>query len=219
MLVDCEGLKKSNVRVGVYCIFNTSNGRRYVGSSNNLWRRFTEHRRHLATGTHHNQFLQNDYVKSGPDSFLFFILQECSKTARILLEQHWLDAVWDNKQQCYNLDSIAGARTTWVASEETKKRMSAAKKGKPTGSCSELRREAIRKARLGKPHLFSAAGKQRMIESKQKTYNVQLVSPDGIVYGPITNLHAFCREHQLDRASMTRLISGKQKRLGQWKLK
>jgi group I intron endonuclease len=215
---DCEGLKKNEKRVGIYCIFNTSNGRRYVGSSNNLWRRFTEHRRHLRKGIHTNQFLQNDYAKSGSDAFLFFILQECQEEVRIATEQQWLDALWDGKQLCYNLDSTAGSRTTWVPSDETKKRMSLAKKGKSTGPCSEFRKKAISQGKLGKSVIHTPEGKQRMIKSKQKTYDVRLVAPEGVVYGPITNLHAFCREHLLDRASVLRLISGKQKRVGQWKL-
>lgn len=217
-MFDCEGLSKKIKRVGVYCIFNTSNGRRYVGSSNNLWRRFTEHRRHLRNGCHGNQFLQHDHAKCGAGSFIFFILQECSEEVRIAFEQRWLDAIWDDRVFCYNLESTAGGRTSWIPSEETKHKMSLARKGKPRGPCSDLRREAIREAKVGKPNPFSAEGKQRMIESKQKTYEVQLVSPDGVVYGPITNLHAFCREHKLDRASVLRVINGKQKRVGQWKL-
>jgi len=217
-MFDCEGLKKSQNRVGVYCIFNTNNGRRYVGSSNNLWRRFTEHRRHLKKGIHSNRFLQNDHAKSGPDVFIFFIIQECSKETRIAQEQKWLNSVWDNKQLCYNLDSTAGARTGWMPSEETKERMSAAKKGKPTGPCSDTRREAIREAKLGKSHLFSVGGKQKMVESKQKTYDVQLLAPSGVVYGPIVNLHAFCREQRLDRASVLRVIKGVQGHVNGWRL-
>jgi hypothetical protein len=162
--------------------------------------------------------LQNDYAKSGSDAFLFFILQECQEEVRIATEQQWLDALWDGKQLCYNLDSTAGSRTTWVPSDETKKRMSLAKKGKSTGPCSEFRKKAISQGKLGKSVIHTPEGKQRMIKSKQKTYDVRLVAPEGVVYGPITNLHAFCREHLLDRASVLRLISGKQKRVGQWKL-
>lgn len=217
-MYDCENLKKHNRKVGVYCIFNISNGRRYVGSSNNLWRRFTEHRRQLKKRTHGNQFMQNDYVKSGSDMFLFFILQECQEETRLILEQSWLDAVWDGKVDCYNIEPKVESRVGWSPSIETRQRMSLAKKGKLTGPCSELRREAIRQSRAGKFNNWSPEGKRKVVESKQKTYIVELLAPDGTVYGPITNLHAFCREHDLDRASILRLINGKQGRVGMWKL-
>jgi group I intron endonuclease len=215
---DCENLTKKNKRVGVYCIFNTSNGRRYVGSSNNLWRRFLEHRRHLQTGIHDNQFLQNDYNKSHSDAFIFFILQECSENQRIVIEQKWIDALWDNRALCYNLDSTAGSRTHWIPSAETRKKMSEAHRGKKRGPCSPERAKAISEANKGRTGELSAEGRKRMVESKQKTYAVQLLAPDGTVYGPIINLHAFCREHELDRASILRLINGKQGRVGMWKL-
>ena len=217
-MLDCEGLKKSVKKVGIYCICNLVNNRQYIGSTNNMWRRFTEHRRHLKSGIHGNAFLQNDYNKCGKEAFAFFILEECKLSNCLELEQQWLDIVWDNKQQCYNIDCVAGARTNSVVSEETKRKISLAKKGKKTGPCSALRREAIRQATMGKHHLLSPAGKQRMIMSKQKTYNTQLLAPDGSIYGPITNLHAFCREHKLDRASILRMIKGKQGRVGSWRL-
>ena len=217
-MLNCDQLKKSNKVVGVYCIFNVNNGRRYVGSSNHLWTRFTEHRRHLRNGIHENQFLQNDYQKCGGDSFLFFVLEKCSEDSRITIEQRWLDALYDNRVMCYNIEQEAKGRRAWNPSEETRKRMSLAKKGKSTGPCSDLRRVAIQKAKLGKPNAQTPEGKQRMIASKQKIYNIQLLAPDGTIYGPITNLHAFCREHKLDRASILRLMNGKQGRVGMWKL-
>jgi len=41
-----------------------------------------------------------------------------------------------------------------------------------------------------------------------KTYH-GVVSPDGIIYSPVTNMSAFCREHRLDNGQMTRLMQGK----------
>lgn len=119
---------------------------------------------------------------------------------------------------CYNIEQGAEGKRAWNPSEETRRKMSLAKKGKSTGPCSDLRREAIRKAKLGKPYGQTPEGKQRMIASKQKIYNTQLLAPDGTIYGPITNLHAFCREHNLDRSSILRLMNGKQGRVGMWKL-
>lgn len=54
---------------GVYMIVNAINGKRYIGSSNNIKRRLKEHRQHLKSGTHDNQHLQSSYNQHGADNF------------------------------------------------------------------------------------------------------------------------------------------------------
>lgn len=44
-----------------------------------------------------------------------------------------------------------------------------------------------------------------------KVFNIKLLSPDGTVYGPISNLAEFCRRHNLNQSSMQRIITGKHK--------
>jgi len=49
----------------------------------------------------------------------------------------------------------------------------------------------------------------------QKSYP-GAVSPDGVVYAPITGLNTFCKEHNLDCGSMSRVMSGKYKHHKGW---
>ena len=49
--------------VGVYQIKNAVNGKRYVGESLNVAKRWQEHRRDLAMGEHHCKRLQDDYKR------------------------------------------------------------------------------------------------------------------------------------------------------------
>lgn len=54
--------------------------------------------------------------------------------------------------------------------------------------------------------------------SKATTLPIQILSPEGIVYGPITNIADFCRRHNLHRVSVRKLVTGKIKQTKGWKL-
>lgn len=54
---------------GVYLIFNLINGKRYVGSSKDIYNRFYEHIHNLNHQKGHNAHLQNAWNKYGEDNF------------------------------------------------------------------------------------------------------------------------------------------------------
>jgi group I intron endonuclease len=54
--------------------------------------------------------------------------------------------------------------------------------------------------------------------SKVATLDIQIMSPQGTIYGPITNIAEFCREHSLHRISVRNLAAGKIKQTKGWKL-
>lgn len=60
---------------GVYLILNTTNGKGYVGSSNDIKNRIRGHKLRLKNGNHHNIYLQKSYSKYGKDSFIYTILE------------------------------------------------------------------------------------------------------------------------------------------------
>jgi group I intron endonuclease len=49
--------------LGIYCIINTKNGKRYVGQSVDVGRRIREHLSELKSNTHPNKDLQEDFNK------------------------------------------------------------------------------------------------------------------------------------------------------------
>ncbi len=53
---------------------------------------------------------------------------------------------------------------------------------------------------------------------KATTLDIQVMSPEGIIYGPITNIMHFCREHNLHRVSVRKLAAEKIKETKGWKL-
>jgi group I intron endonuclease len=76
---------------GIYQIRNLTNEKVYVGSTNCLRRRRSEHFRWLRKGAHPNPILQRAWVKQGEASFAFEVLEVCAPEVRMVREQHYLD--------------------------------------------------------------------------------------------------------------------------------
>lgn len=94
--------------VGVYRIRNVQNGRVYIGSSKTLEKRLKDHRKFLGKGTHSNRYLQHDWNKCGKDAFVFEVVERTTESSQqFVLEQHWLDQVYDHQNQCYNFRANA----------------------------------------------------------------------------------------------------------------
>jgi len=79
---------------GIYCIENIISGRKYYGSSMNISKRLTGHKRELKKQIHHNVQLQRSADKHGIEKFLFYLVEETHFTNRKDLlnhEQTYLD--------------------------------------------------------------------------------------------------------------------------------
>lgn len=63
---------------GIYCIINTINGKKYIGSSKNIYNRWLKHRATLRGNYHGNPHLQSAWNKYGEKSFHFFIIEKCN---------------------------------------------------------------------------------------------------------------------------------------------
>lgn len=127
--------------VGVYEIFNTKTGKRYVGSAAQVCRnrgyrfRWREHLRDLEVGRHHSQKLQRAWVKYGRDSFVFRVLRNVSaspqdtfKDRLLAAEQSEIDAT--GVRNSYNVNPTAGSQLGFRHSEETKQKISASGSGR-----------------------------------------------------------------------------------------
>lgn len=80
-----------DIVTGVYLIV-TPNGSAYVGSSNNIYRRWSEHRRNLRRGKHHSTRLQAAWEKH-QGNLEFAIICRCSIEELELMEQKYIDAL------------------------------------------------------------------------------------------------------------------------------
>ena len=93
------------------------------------------------------------------------------------------------------------ARAQW-ADPEQPKRIAGMAAADQTPERKQRRSDATRRA------WKNPERKQKTVDALSKTYT-GFVSPDGIVYAPVTNLQAFCRDHELDRSGMYYVSIGK----------
>jgi group I intron endonuclease len=79
---------------GIYAIINIHNGKQYVGSAVDLWKRWRLHRNQLDAGIHHSRILQRAWNKYGSKSFSFRVIEKVeNKECLLEREQYWLDTL------------------------------------------------------------------------------------------------------------------------------
>lgn len=118
------------IKSGVYHIKNTINNKIYIGSAKNIRNRFNAHKYLLKKNSHDNSFLQNAWNKYGEECFIFEIIEVCDLSSLLIREQFYLDLFKSyERNNGYNIIKIAVGNYGYKFSEESRKKMSLAKKG------------------------------------------------------------------------------------------
>ena len=109
---------------GIYMLLNTTNGKRYVGSSINIKKRLWEHRANLRHNHHDNQHLQNAWNKYGEKSFDYSILEICSPEQRFSREQFYVNTLHPEYNICIDVvENPPATIETRQRHSETRKRL------------------------------------------------------------------------------------------------
>lgn len=150
-------------KTGIYKIVNLLNGKVYIGSGLDIFRRWREHKNHLKAQKHHNVRLQRAWNKYGEDAFEFIVIEYCLKEFLNMREQYWIDSVNAcNNKTGYNIAPIAGSNRGIKYSEATRLKMSLAANNRSEqhkskiGFCNKGRKHSeetklkMRLAKLGK---------------------------------------------------------------------
>lgn len=190
-----ESIHPPKKRSGIYLIRNTINGRMYVGSSNQIMRRWNDHCSTLSSGKHGNQRLQNAWFKYGRRYFVFNVLEYVEDISRIHeREQYWMDLL----APYYNITPSAGSRKGMKWTKEQCAKLSVAQKGRVI---SQATRDKISAALKGTRHSPESYRKQsekiRGRKLSEETKTKLSIAHKGIVFTP---------EH---RAKIGRSNSGK----------
>lgn len=113
---------------GAYGIFNTVNGKVYVGGAYLAFRkRERNHFSDLRKGTHFNSYLQSAWNKHGENCFEFRILERCQSNEVQAVEQRWMDELKAaDRRFGYNLYPTAGSPLGCKHSEEARTRIAEA---------------------------------------------------------------------------------------------
>lgn len=148
--------------MGIYCITNLVNGKKYIGQSVNIKRRWYQERKGKV-----NKYLLGAFEKYGLENFSFEVLEECSREELNLKEKEYI-ALFEttDREKGYNL-TTGGEHFKVVniipMSEETRKKISESKKGQPF---SEEHKRNLKIARNKRPPL-SEETKRKISESQK----------------------------------------------------
>ena len=111
--------------IGIYKITNRDSGKCYIGQSVNVFKRWKEHS-NLAVKK--KSAIQHAFELYGIDKFSFEVLEECDREMMNDREVHWIAYFDSVSPNGYNLTS--GGGQAFTVSDETKKKLSSANKGK-----------------------------------------------------------------------------------------
>ena len=198
---------------GIYKIINKVNGKYYVGSSNNIIRRWTEHKLELSKNRHNNDYLQKSYNKHGINDFDFIIIEKVSVDKLIETEQKYLDTAKQEKYKCYNLNFLADRVEM---TDEVREKISKSNKGKHY--MTEEDRLYLSKLNIGKP--ISKERKQKLQGKNNPNHNKTIYTfrntkTNETFMGTCFELRT---KYNLFHENISKVVSGERKSTGKWSL-
>ncbi len=133
---------------GIYAIRNFVNSKSYIGSGISLVNRKRDHFLRLNKNKHPNKHLQLSYNKHGKENFQFLELEYC-EPCKLLEKEAWWIKLADsaNKEKGYNKRIIPNSNLGMKLSEETKRKISEAGKGKKHDLLSILKMSLAKKGK------------------------------------------------------------------------
>lgn len=100
--------------IGIYCIENIINHKKYIGKSNNIDKRFLQHKNNLKNDKSRNYDLYNDMELFGLKSFKFYVLEECDIESLNERENYYIEkynTVCDGYNHVYGGDGTKSLST------------------------------------------------------------------------------------------------------------
>jgi len=133
--------EKEIMSSGIYYIKNIVTEKGYVGSSNNIYRRKTEHFRELRKNNHANKHLQSSFNKYKENSFEFSVVINCPEEYIFKLEQWFLSK--SNYNCDYNICKEVKLPPKLVFTDELRLKMSEGSKLRANKEEEKLRLQSL----------------------------------------------------------------------------
>lgn len=150
---------------GIYMIENILNHKVYIGRASSLYDRMHQHKQKLKINLHCNIYLQKSWNKYGENSFVFKIVEKCTKEDLTKREEYYINFYNSNTREFgYNIGSFLNGVV--IVSEETRCKISKSRKGiAPIKALAEIKRLTLegKNPNIGKIH--SETTKKKMSNS------------------------------------------------------
>ena len=175
-------IKDNKGKAGVYCWRNLTNGKIYIGSSVDLGTRFSAYYsiKYLESKLKKGRsIIYSSILKYGYSNFSLEIIEYCEQSETTSREQFFLDKLNPD----YNISKIAGYRFGCTHTDDTKEKMSLAKKNMFDETRAKM--SAAKKGNSYAKGTRSDETKEKMKGNKNGTGNKGRKRPEGAGSPPI----------------------------------
>ena len=156
---------------GLYIVSNRKNGKVYVGSSNNILKRWSAHKSYAKNGSVKLPKFYNALRKYGADDFEMKPLLHCSSEHLYLYEQRWLDRFFNENN--YNTSKNAEAPMRGhTFSPEHIQRLKVSRQKRKTA---DETRKKMSLSRMGKVPSPETVKKIRNVKRIRSKYSLELI--------------------------------------------
>lgn len=114
---------RKNCVCGIYQITNLQNGKKYIGQSTDVFRRWNHHRSNLVKGTHANRYLQRAVNKYGLSIFSFELIETVDKNNLDNKEIYWIQKLQTIQPHGCNLDAGGGGSRGRIVPENLRDKL------------------------------------------------------------------------------------------------
>jgi group I intron endonuclease len=201
----CNGTGKIS---GIYKIINKVNGNYYVGSAQNIRKRWNYHRRLLNNGHHDNSHLQNAWNKYGSINFYFIVIEKAEIENLLDEEQKYLNICKNNPNNAYNMSYDASAPMRGrTFSIETKLKM---RERMLKYRHSEQSKLKISQSRMGRLNPFYGIGpiKAIRVRALRQQKKILQVDKNGNTLTEFDSIKLASEKLHIPRPSISRTCSG-----------
>jgi group I intron endonuclease len=180
--------------IGIYCIENVANSKKYIGYSTRIEVRWRNHAYYLRKNCHDNDHLQKAYNKYGLDNFIYYIIEECEESLLFEKEKYYIAFYKTrNPEYGYNLteggkgslhpreETLEKLRNKHV-SDETRRKQSESTKGIPKSEEWKSKMRGRKMSEENKRKLIEMSKNRIQTEEEKENRSLQHISKKRDVY-------------------------------------
>ena len=157
-------LNDNKSKSGIYCWTHIESGKRYVGSSVDLYRRFMQYYNiKYIIRANKSSMICRALLKYGYSNFKLEILEYCEPSVLIEIEQYYIDTL--NPE--YNILKVAGSLFGYKHTIESLQKMSEIAKNRSEETIAKLREAALGKTYK---HTEETIKKNKWIHARKKAF-------------------------------------------------